>query len=372
MSNVEIIGATKRYGEVFAADNVNLLVEDGEFFSLLGPSGCGKTTILRLIAGFIDPDSGVVRIDGADMIGVPPEKRLTGVVFQNYALFPHLTARENIAFGLSVRRVPRVEIVLRVDEALDMVELEGLGDRYPLQLSGGQQQRVALARALVTHPRVLLLDEPLGALDKKLRTQMQVELRQLQERLKITTIFVTHDQEEALTLSDRIAVMNNGAICQVGQPEHVYERPETLFVSNFLGQSNTFIGKLGSMEGQTGLVETDIGVLLRSDWCRGKKPGDPVILVVRPEKVKLTPESPTFENAIPAAIVHRAYLGTSTTYLLQPKQGDRITAFIQNERNHPAFEVGQNVYASWEAENCFLLTDTPHSSNPSKLTKETP
>lgn len=357
MSNVVIRNISKYYGTVAAADHVNLDVEDGEFFALLGPSGSGKTTLLRLIAGFIQADTGSIRIGEADMGDVPPEKRDIGVVFQNYALFPHLTARENIAFGLSVRRVPKEEMNRRVNEALDLVELEGLGERYPREMSGGQQQRVALARALVTKPRVLLLDEPLGALDKKLRTQMQVELRQLQQSLKITTIFVTHDQEEALTLSDRIAVMDKGAICQIGQPEQVYERPTTLFVSNFLGQSNAFAGKLISIEGTTGNVETETGHLLSTTWTRNKQVGAAVILVVRPEKVKLSAQPPQAANQLSVSIIHRVYLGTSTTYLMQPEKGSQLLAFVQNEQSQPAYEVGQKVFAYWEAENCFLLED---------------
>jgi len=291
------------------------------------------------------------------MSGIPPEKRSIGVVFQNYALFPHLTARENVAFGLSVRRVDRNEITSRVNDALDMVELEGLEDRYPKQMSGGQQQRVALARALVTQPKVLLLDEPLAALDKKLRTQMQVELRQLQQRLKITTIFVTHDQEEALTLADRIAVMDNGKICQIGHPEQVYERPDTLFVSNFLGQSNIFSGKLIALENQVGKMVTDHEISLSTSWTRNKRVGEIVRLVVRPEKVKIAHQPPTGSNQIAVKIIHRVYLGTSTTYLMLPPHGETIIAFVQNEQSMPAFEVGQNVFTYWEAENCFLLED---------------
>jgi len=357
MSNVIIRNISKHYGAVAAADRIDIEVEDGEFFALLGPSGSGKTTLLRLIAGFIQPDIGSISIGETDMSGVPPEKRDIGVVFQNYALFPHLTARENIAFGLSVRRVAKEEIQIRVDDALDLVELEGLGDRYPRQMSGGQQQRVALARALVTKPRVLLLDEPLGALDKKLRTQMQVELRQLQQSLKITTIFVTHDQEEALTLSDRIAVMDNGAICQIGHPEQVYERPSTLFVSNFLGQSNVFSGQLVSHENQIGVVRTENGDSMQTTWTRNKRVGEAVILVVRPEKVKISVQPPQGVNHLLVTIVHRVYLGTSTTYLMQPDKGEQMLAFVQNEQSKPSFDVGQNVTAYWEADNCFLLED---------------
>ena len=209
----------------------------------------------------------------------------------------------------------------------------------------------------MTKPRVLLLDEPLGALDKKLRTQMQVELRQLQQSLKITTIFVTHDQEEALTLSDRIAVMDKGAICQIGQPEQVYERPSTLFVSNFLGQSNAFSGKLESLDGQDGVVRTESGLQFHTVWTREKQVGQAVILVVRPEKVKLATQPPQEGNRLPVKIIHRVYLGTSTTYLMQPEAGGTLLAFVQNEHSQPAFEVGQKVFAWWEAENCFLLED---------------
>jgi spermidine/putrescine ABC transporter ATP-binding subunit len=350
MSEVELRGVTKLYGTVAAADRIDLVVQDGEFFSLLGPSGSGKTTVLRLIAGFIQPDSGVIRIGDREMQGIPPERRSLGMVFQNYALFPHLTVADNIAFGLSVKGAPRDEIKQRVDEMLELVELKGMGPRLPRQLSGGQQQRVALARALVTRPRVLLLDE-------KLRTQMQVELRQLQQELKITAIFVTHDQEEALTLSDRIAVMNGGRICQIGQPQQVYERPQTRFVSNFLGQSNFFEGKLLEVEGEAALLETAQGHRLRSNARSGRQAGQAGTLVVRPEKVRIFRQPPDLPNVIPARIFHRVYMGTSTTYLMQPAQGEQILAFNQNEESELAFQLHEDVYAAWGADACFLLED---------------
>ena len=249
MSRVEVIGAEKRYGAVAALDNVSLAFEDGEFFGLLGPSGSGKTTLLRAIAGFIELEAGEVLIDGDDIARVPVHKRDIGMVFQNYALFPHMTEFDNVAFGLSVRKAPLAEIKQRVEAILDLVRLSGLSARKPKQLSGGQQQREALARALVTRPKVLLLDAPLGALDKHLREEMQVELRRIQREVGITTIFVTHDQEEAMTLSDRIAILNQGKIVQLGAPLEVYERPLNRFAAGFLGVANFLEGRVAAVTG---------------------------------------------------------------------------------------------------------------------------
>jgi spermidine/putrescine transport system ATP-binding protein len=252
MSNgiaVDLRSVTKRFGDHIAVDNVSLQIADGEFFSLLGPSGCGKTTTLRMIAGFELPTDGEVYIAGTPMGATPPYRRHVNTVFQNYALFPHMTVAENVAFGLQMQRVPRHEIGARVEEALRMVRLETYAERRPKQLSGGQQQRVALARALINHPSVLLLDEPLGALDQKLRKELQLELRTLQERVGITFIFVTHDQEEALTMSDRIAVMNGGKVLQVGSPGEIYERPNCHFVADFIGESNFLHGRVLSSHG---------------------------------------------------------------------------------------------------------------------------
>ena len=244
MSVVEIDRVEKHYGSVAALAGVSLTFADGEFFGLLGPSGSGKTTLLRAIAGFVDPDAGVIRLDGRDIGHTPVHKREIGMVFQNYALFPHMSVFDNIAFGLSVRGQPSQDIKRRVGEMLALVRLSGMEKRTPRQLSGGQQQRIALARALVTRPRLLLLDEPLGALDKRLRQQMQIELKQIQREVGITTIFVTHDQEEALTLSDRIAIFDEGKVVQAGNPHAVYERPATAFAANFLGDANFFEGKV--------------------------------------------------------------------------------------------------------------------------------
>jgi spermidine/putrescine ABC transporter ATP-binding subunit len=366
MGFVEFQQVSKHYGALAAVNNVDLAIRQGEFFSILGPSGCGKTTMLRLIAGFIQPDRGAIRIAGEQVEGIPPEKRKVGMVFQNYALFPHLTVVDNIAFGLSIRRESQESIRKQVREMLDLVQLNEMADRFPRQLSGGQQQRVALARALITKPHVLLLDEPLAALDKQLRSYMQVELRDLQRKLGITTFFVTHDQEEAMTLADRIAVMKEGQIIQIGPPGEVYERPRTRFVSNFLGSSNFFSGEmLNCVDGRADVrVRED---LILSAECGGDIPaGKRVLLVVRPEKIRLFAEKPALPNCIPARVAHLVYMGTSTTYLLSPdfegepsKSGEpeRITVFDQNERSRPDFTLEQRVYAAWSADSCFLLED---------------
>ncbi len=348
---------TKRYGSVTAAESINLSIEEGEFFSLLGPSGCGKTTILRLIAGFIRPDSGGILVGGHQIESIPPEKRNVGMVFQNYALFPHLSVAGNVAFGLSVKHVEKTEIQERVQEALSLVQLTGLEDRFPRQLSGGQQQRVALARALVTRPSVLLLDEPLAALDKQLRSEMQVELRQLQRRLGITAFFVTHDQEEAMTLSDRIAVMKAGKIIQVGAPSEVYERPLTRFISNFLGSSNFFEGTVLDCGDGLAKLEVSPDLTLQAACERSASPGTYLTLAVRPEKIRLFTNPPDLSNCIAARVVHLVYMGTSTTYLLQPEAGERITVFAQNEGSKPDFQIGAQVYAAWDSDSCFLLKE---------------
>ena len=362
MSSVELLQVSKNYDQVVAVEQVSLKVEDGEFFALLGPSGSGKTTVLRLIAGFIEPDQGRILISGSDMNSVPPERRNIGVVFQNYALFPHLTAWENVAFGLEVRHFPKKEVAERVREAFALVRLEGMEQRYPRQLSGGQQQRVALARALVTRPRVLLLDEPLGALDKKLRTQMQVELRQLQQSLGITAIFVTHDQEEALTLADRIAVMDRGRICQIGEPAAVYEYPVNLFVSNFLGQSNIFRGIVTKINADFAHIQTQYGYELVAGWRKSKAIGESALLIVRPEKINLSRQPSEIPNEVPGKVVHRIYLGTNTTYVIQLESGEVVTAFIQNKAERSGFSLGESIFVSWAAENCFLLDEVTQDS----------
>jgi len=357
MSYVELEGVTKKYGETWALDVERLGVEQGEFFAVVGPSGSGKTTLLRLVAGFTEPTSGSIRIDGKAVQDLPPYKRDIGMVFQNYALFPHMSVYENVAFGLRVRHFPADEIEDRVRELLNLVRLPGMQARRPQQLSGGQQQRVALARALVTRPRLLLLDEPLGALDKKLRTVMQVELRQIQKEVGITTIFVTHDQEEALTLSDRIAVINQGRLVQVDRPAEVYERPANKFVADFLGQSNFLPGRVDSFEtGQLRvLTPTGLQVVARSQ--KGLPAGTEVTLAVRPEKIKLSKEKLALSNAYEAQVVHAVYLGTSINYHLELSEGTRLIAFDRNEGASGTLVVGTRVMAGWHEENSLVMLD---------------
>lgn len=324
MSRVDLEHVSKRYAAVAALHDVSLSFRDGEFFGLLGPSGSGKTTLLRAIAGFVEPDEGSISFDGRRVESVPVHKRQIGMVFQNYALFPNLTVAGNIAFGLSVRRVSGAEASRQVSEMLELVRLTGLNERKPRELSGGQQQRVALARALVTRPKVLLLDEPLGALDRRLRQEMQVELKDIQRETGVTTIFVTHDQEEALTLSDRIAIIDQGRLMQMGQPREIYERPATIFAAQFLGDANIFIGKR----------ENDVIVL--PDGERIRAPGTATTVVVRPEKMRVFAASralPTeASNRIEGHIIQGVYSGASVTYHIRVAQhvGRPLLVFAQN------------------------------------------
>ena len=344
MSAVEVRNAVKRYGALAALDEVTLAVPEGEFFGLLGPSGSGKTTLLRAIAGFVVPDSGEIRIDGQRIEGVPVHKRGIGMVFQNYALFPHLSVFDNVAFGLSVRGVAAGEIRSRVAEALRLVRLSGLEERRPRQLSGGQQQRVALARALVTRPKVLLLDEPLGALDKRLRQEMQVELKLIQRTVGITTIFVTHDQEEALTLSDRIAILSEGRLVQVGPPAEVYERPATRFAAEFLGEANLFSGRVDG-----GALRTASGLAI---FSARPMPSGEALIAVRPEKIQLAdPGARAAEgaNRITGQILRSIYSGSSIAYRIEVA-GQELTVFEQN-RAARAREEGSAVALTWAPEH---------------------
>ena len=357
MSVVEIEGVTKRFGETPALDDVHLRIEEGELFALLGPSGSGKTTLLRAIAGFVEPDAGAIRIDGDAMHDLPVHRRDIGMVFQHYALFPHMSVFDNVAFGLSVRSVARSETTEQVRAMLALVQLEGFEKRRPAQLSGGQQQRVALARALVTRPRVLLLDEPLGALDKRLRRQMQVELRQIQREVGITTVFVTHDQEEALTLADRIALLDAGRLVQSGPPQAVYERPATVFAADFLGDANFFTGRaLG-------------GGRVRAPWGRdivaayppedGRAPGGErgeVILAVRPEKMNIArtgaPESGD-ANMLSGTVTSVLYAGSTITYGVACGGVD-ITVMEQT-RDARAIAHGEPVTVTWGPEHTVVV-----------------
>ena len=352
MSVVEIEGVTKRFGDTPALDDVHLRIEEGELFALLGPSGSGKTTLLRAIAGFVEPDAGAIRIDGDPMRDLPVHRRDIGMVFQHYALFPHMSVFENVAFGLSVRSVARSETAEQVRAMLSLVQLEGFEKRRPGQLSGGQQQRVALARALVTRPRVLLLDEPLGALDKRLRRQMQVELRQIQREVGITTVFVTHDQEEALTLSDRIAILDAGRIVQSGPPQAVYERPRTVFAADFLGDANFFTGRVRG----DGQVRTPGGSELLAAGVAGDASGE-VILAVRPEKLRIAragaPE-PGVPNRLEGRVASVLYAGSTVTYRVVCGEVE-VTVLEQNREAAPIAQ-GEPVTVSWRPEHTVVVS----------------
>ena len=357
MSVVDIAGVSKRFDRVVALDDVSLTFAEGEFFGLLGPSGSGKTTLLRSIAGFVEPESGAIRIDGADVRDTPVHRRDIGMVFQNYALFPHMSVYENIAFGLAVRGVAGAETAERVRAMLALVRLAGYEERRPRQLSGGQQQRVALARALVTRPRVLLLDEPLGALDRRLRQEMQIELKSIQREVGITTAFVTHDQEEALTLSDRIAIFNEGRVVQVGAPSAVYERPETVFAAGFLGDANFFAGRAAGRGDGFGRVRVEgPGALLTADPLPAD--GAPVTLAVRPEKISLLAAAALTPGGAPAnrldgRVVQSVYSGNSITYKIAVA-GAEVTVFEQNRASRP-FPVGATVRLVWSPEHSVVV-----------------
>ena len=354
---IQLREVSKHFGTVVAVDRMSLSIRDGEFFSLLGPSGCGKTTTLRLIAGFELPTEGEVYIGGKLQGETPPYRRPVNTVFQNYALFPHMTVYENVAFGLQMRKVPRGEIRRRVLEALEMVRLPGMENRRPDQLSGGQQQRVALARALVNRPKVLLLDEPLGALDLKLRKAMQLELKALQHRVGITFVYVTHDQEEALTMSDRIAVMNQGRVLQVGAPEEIYERPANRFVADFIGETNFLEGVVKGIRAGEAAVEVDGELLLRAAADRGVGMGQKVTVAIRPEKIRLHPEPPD-ERAVPGVVKEVIYTGTDTRYVVQLTGQSQVVARQQNTgpEGGRRFPVGARVYVHWRPEAARLLT----------------
>jgi spermidine/putrescine transport system ATP-binding protein len=359
--SVEIEGTSKRFGDVVAVDDVTLRIRPGELFSLLGPSGCGKTTLLRMIGGFEQPSAGTLRVDGADMAGVPVHERPVHMVFQHYALFPHLTVAENIAFGFRYQGWPKREHASRIAEAAALVRLDGLEHRYPAQLSGGQRQRVALARALALLPRVLLLDEPLGALDQKLRQEMQVELKALQRKLGITFVFVTHDQEEALTLSDRIAVMNAGRVEQLGTPAEVFERPRTDFVARFMGASNFFTAAVeGLAEGTLSLVMPDGDRFLVRVPAGFRAAGDRVRFVVRPEKLDLRGRDLSSHGvpSLPVTIEERVYQGVSTTWVVTGRDGGRFVVYEQNERpfeERGRFAVGGSAWVCWNPRHTVLL-----------------
>jgi len=353
-------------GGFLAVDHIDLEVKDGEFFSLLGPSGCGKTTTLRMIGGFEQPTSGRIELQGQDVTWLPSFKRNVNTVFQNYALFPHLTVFENVAFGLRRKKVANDEVTRRVGEMLDLVELPGYERRKPGQLSGGQAQRVALARALVNRPAVLLLDEPLGALDLKLRKQMQVELKRIQQEVGITFIYVTHDQEEAMTMSDRIAVMNQGRYEQLGDPEVLYEKPQTRFVAGFLGVSNLLPATTdGTDNGYVGLKLADGSPVRVPKSLLEGRTGE-IALGVRPEKIRLhepKDDVPSGSNRLTGTITDASYLGVSTQYIVKLPHGDTVMVYEQNVQRATKAELwdpGEAVQLSWLPEHSFVVAEAAH------------
>ena len=349
--SVELQGVTKRFGSMVAVDKLDLVVKPGEFLSLLGPSGCGKTTTLRMLAGFEQPDEGFIRISGQYVQGIPPYKRDVNTVFQAYALFPHMTVAENVAYGLRQSGVPKAEIAVRVAEALDMVKMSKLAQRKPRQMSGGQQQRVAVARALVNRPSVLLLDEPLGALDRKLREEMQIELKLLQSQLGITFIFVTHDQEEAMSMSDRIAIMLDGHIEQLADPETVYEHPASAFVAGFIGRNNFWTGA-STGEG----VRTDDGnVFVVSRPEEHVPKGAAALAAIRPESFVLHASDPgASTNVLAGTVAGVSHFGDTLQYVV--RTGDRTVIVLTPRAQAVRLHVDDPVWATWSADDVYMFS----------------
>jgi spermidine/putrescine transport system ATP-binding protein len=363
---IELVSVAKQFtirtDVVAAVDHIDLTIEQGEFFSMLGPSGCGKTTTLRMIAGFEEPSSGKVLLYGSDVTSVPPNKRDVNMVFQNYALFPHMSVADNIAFGLERTGVEKNEVKTRVADALELVELTGRERRRPKELSGGQQQRVALARALVNRPRALLLDEPLGALDLKLRQTMQIELKRIQREVGITFVYVTHDQSEALTMSDRLIVMHDGQIEQLGTPKELYEQPKTRFVAGFIGTSNILKGTVEAIRDGDAVLGTggDESVLIP---VRSPVPiGATLEATIRPEKMQLTVERPTGCCALRATVQEVVYLGTSTNYTVTTVLGELVVYQLNAGDDLVTPDRGDEVWATWPTHHGYQLLDTAHDT----------
>lgn len=355
--DVRLDRVTKTFGDVVAVDELSLEIKDGEFFSLLGPSGCGKTTTLRMIGGFEEPTTGAVFLGGKDVTGLPPYRRDVNTVFQSYALFPHLNVFDNVAYGLRRKKVTKDEVDKRVRDTLRLVDLPGFERRKTSQLSGGQQQRVALARALVNRPEVLLLDEPLGALDLKLRKQMQLELKRIQTEVGITFIYVTHDQEEALTMSNRLAVMRGGHVEQIGQPEDVYENPTTEFVAQFLGASNLIDGKVKAVANGTATVTIEGGEVLVPVARVDGEVGTEVKVGVRPEKIKMSSGNGSANgfNRVDGMLRMATFIGVSYQYTVDGPGGATLTVVEQNLGDEPAAVPGSKVKLTWEPENTFAV-----------------
>ena len=345
----------KRFGDYVAVRDANFTIRRGEFFSMLGPSGCGKTTTLRMIAGFEEPTEGRILLEGRDVSHTPPYRRNVNTVFQHYALFPHMSVYDNVAFGPRSQKLTDIEVEKRVQELLGVVRLADFAHRKPAQLSGGQQQRVALARALVNYPSALLLDEPLGALDLKLRQAMQIELKRIQREVRITFIYVTHDQEEALTMSDRIAVMNEGRVEQIGTPEEIYHSPATVFVANFIGSANLLPATVADVRGTTAtaVLARDYRIELPSGtW--GAKAGGGAWVMVRPERLRLSTAA-AGKGALPTTVQHVVFQGPVVRCALRAADGTQLVAHVGPEDALPAVEPGQTLYVSWEADAARLL-----------------
>jgi spermidine/putrescine transport system ATP-binding protein len=360
MSDLRVERLTKVFKETTAVDDLSLVVAEGEFFSLLGPSGCGKTTTLRMIGGFEDPTTGSIHLGGADVTALPPYKRDVNTVFQSYALFPHLNVFDNVAYGLRRKKVAGGEVDKRVNEILDLVDLAGFGGRRITQMSGGQQQRVALARALVNRPQLLLLDEPLGALDLKLRKQMQLELKRIQAEVGITFVYVTHDQEEAMTMSNRIAVMNAGRLEQVGAPQTVYELPATRFVASFLGASNLLAGEVSSTNGSVAKVALEAGSTISLPTDRVPTTRGAVHVGVRPEKLHIDRAGAEGRepngNFIDATIATSTYTGVSTSYECTTADGATVVVYVQNlEASTAPLGAGTRVRLEWHPDHTFAV-----------------
>lgn len=356
---VDIKGVNKIYGTNHVVKDLNLLVEEGEFLTLLGSSGCGKTTTLRMIAGFEEPTTGSITVEGEPIEDKEPYERDVNTVFQSYALFPHMTIYDNVAYGLRMKKVPKKEIKERVLKMLEMVQLSGFEKRYPSQLSGGQKQRVAIARALINRPKVLLLDEPLGALDLKLRKQMQLELKRLQKKLNITFIYVTHDQEEALTMSDRIAIMHDGVMDQIGSPTEIYERPATKFVATFIGETNVFDGTIRSIEGGKAVIGIENGEVTTSGSVEegdGKNTGfavnEFVTVSVRPEKMHFSPK-PVEGFTVPAVVRDYIYVGSVLKCIAVLPNGNEIK--MEKLAGEELPPIGEKVFICWEPEDAVLI-----------------
>jgi spermidine/putrescine transport system ATP-binding protein len=376
--DIQLVHVSKRFGDFTAVNDMNLRIRKGEFFSMLGPSGCGKTTTLRMVAGFEQPSDGEIYLAGVPVARIPPHRRPVNTVFQNYALFPHLNVYENVAFGLKRKHVASTELKERVVQALEMVEMIKMAKRKPSQLSGGQQQRVAVARALVNLPTVLLLDEPLGALDAKLRKAMQLELKKLQSEVGITFIYVTHDQEEALTMSDRVAVMSQGVVEQVGTPLEIYENPQSAFVANFIGVSNVYLCEVVTADGDSAACRTDKGLTVHVSTHGHERltPGENVGVVIRPEKFLITPVEDTSgignrENVVQGTIKAVVYIGSVTQFIVDVG-GKHLAQVLQQNLLHEQAEwhEGQAVNLSCWAESCSLITDVERGMAESDLMGE--